>query len=67
MYAFKLPIGGTKTPYDRISRFSKYTELSPLIKINIMTKVINPNAAGIDISSKEHLSISEYTVQPNPE
>jgi len=30
-YAFKLPIGGTKTPYDRIFN-PKHTELSPLIK-----------------------------------
>jgi transposase len=42
------------TPYDRISRFPKHTELSPLIKKIIMSKIVNPNAAGIDISTKEH-------------
>ena len=42
------------TPYDRISRFPKHTELSPLIKNYLMSKLVNPNAAGIDISIKEH-------------
>jgi transposase len=34
--------------------YLKHTELSPLIKIKIMSKIVNPNAAGIDISTKEH-------------
>ena len=52
VYAIRIPIGGTTTPYDRIL-FSSILNPYPFKK-HIMSKLINPNAAGIDISTKEH-------------
>jgi transposase len=40
------------TPYNRLY-IIKHTE-HPSIKDKIMAKIINPNAAGIDVSSREH-------------
>ena len=50
LYSYGLLIGGITTPHSRIYPL-KNTELS-FIKIN-MAKIVNPNAAGIDISSKD--------------
>lgn len=55
MLIVKSYIGGILTPYNRIRLF-ELAELSYffLIKNNIMAKIVNPNAAGIDISSKDY-------------
>ncbi len=52
-HVFRLPIDGTKTSYDRIFRFKPAGMNTPL-KSNIMSNLVKTNAAGIDISAKEH-------------
>lgn len=55
MYVFRLLIGGLWTPYDRIFNLLRHTGfLSLHINNTNMAKIVNPNAAGIDISSKDH-------------
>jgi transposase len=64
-HAIKLPIGGQKTPYNRILRF-KHAGMNTPIKIFIMANLINSNSAGIDISAKEHfVAVPEDRANPS--
>jgi transposase len=64
-HAIKLPIGGQKTPYDRILRF-KHAEMNTPIKTLLMANLINFNSAGIDISAKEHyVAVPEDRANPS--